>query len=156
MEDKEVAMQIRAKANENQIINTAGAARESAAQREGKQFGKNGRKSIFAGDIGVQQDSIALRRQRAQKKALKIVSDAWNGDRKIDQNMMEVRDRAAQLNAEKKENLNMRRIITLCPVLTGKIYDVITISLLLAETIQKQTGNEGLKGLYIMWKRLEN
>lgn len=107
MEDKEVAMQIRANANENQIINTAGAARERAAQREGKQFGKNGRKSIFAGDIGVQQDSIALRRQRAQKKALKIVSDAWNGDRKIDQNMMEVRDRAAQLNAEKKENLDI-------------------------------------------------
>ena len=100
-------MQIRAKANENQIINTAGAARERAAQREGKQFGKNGRKSIFAGDIGVQQDSITLRRQRAQKKALKIVSDAWNGDRKIDQNMMEVRDRAAQLNAEKKENLDI-------------------------------------------------
>ena len=100
-------MQIRAKANENQIINTAGAARERAAQREGKQFGKNGRKSIFAGDIGVQQDSITLRRQRAQKKALKIVSDAWTGDRKIDQNMMEVRDRAAQLNAEKKENLDI-------------------------------------------------
>ncbi|MBD5504732.1 MAG: hypothetical protein HDR09_13635 [Lachnospiraceae bacterium] len=100
-------MQIRAKANENQIINTAGAARERAAQRDGKQFGKNGRKSIFAGDIGVQQDSITLRRQRAQKKALKIVSDAWNGDRKIDQNMMEVRDRAAQLNAEKKENLDI-------------------------------------------------
>lgn len=100
-------MQIRAKANENQVINTAGAARERAAQREGKQFGKNGRKSIFAGDIGVQQDRIALRRQRAQKKALKIVGDAWNGDRKIDQNILDVRDKVAQLIAEKKENLGI-------------------------------------------------
>ena len=100
-------MQIRAKANDNQIINTAGAARERAAQREGKQFGKDGRKSIFAGDLGVQQDRISLRRQRAQKKALKIVGDAWKGDKKIDQNIMEIRDRVAQLNAEKKENLGI-------------------------------------------------
>lgn len=100
-------MQIRAKANENQVINTAGAARERATQREGKQFGKNGRKSIFAGDIGVQQDQIALRRQRAQKKALKIVGDAWNGDRKIDQGILDIRDKVAQLNAEKKENLSI-------------------------------------------------
>lgn len=59
-------------------------------------------------------------------------------------------------SSSKKENLSMRRIITFCPVLMSKIYDVRTISLLLSETIQKQTGNEGLKGLYIMWKMLEN
>lgn len=99
-------MQIRAKANENQIINTGSAARERAAQREGKQFGRqNGRKSIFAGDIGLQQDRIMQRRERARKKAMKIVGDAWDGDRKIDQNILDIRDRAAQLMEEKKENL---------------------------------------------------
>lgn len=99
-------MQIRAKANENQIINTGSAARERAAQREGKQFGKqNGRKSIFVGDIGLQQDRIMQRRERARKKAMKIVGDAWDGDRKIDQNILDIRDRAAQLMEEKKENL---------------------------------------------------
>lgn len=100
-------MQIRANANENQIINTGSAARDRAAQRAGKQFGKNGRKSIFAGDIGVQQDRITQRRERAKKKALKIVGDAWNGDKKIDQSISEVRDRVVQLNAEKEENLTI-------------------------------------------------
>lgn len=100
-------MQIRANANENQIINSGSAARERAAQREGKQFGKNGRKSIFAGDIGMQQDQIMQRRARARQKALKIVGDAWNGDKKIDQNILDIRDRAAQLMEEKKENLEV-------------------------------------------------
>lgn len=101
-------MQIRANANENQIINTGSAARERTAQREGKQFGRqNGRKSIFAGDIGMQQDRIMQRRERARKKAMKIVGDAWDGDRKIDQNILDIRDRAAQLMEEKKENLDV-------------------------------------------------
>lgn len=100
-------MQIRANANENQIINSGSAARERATQREGKQFGKNGRKSIFAGDIGMQQDRIMQRRARARQKALKIVGDAWNGDKKIDQNILDIRDRAAQLMDEKKENLDV-------------------------------------------------
>lgn len=100
-------MQIRANANENQIINSGSAARERAAQREGKQFGKNGRKSIFAGDIGMQQDRIMQRRERARQRALKIVGDAWNGDKKIDQNILDIRDRAAQLMDEKKENLDV-------------------------------------------------
>ncbi len=102
------SMQIRANANENQIINSASAARERAAQREGKQFGgQSGRKSIFAGDIGMRQDRITQRREYARKKALKIVGDAWNVDKKIDQNILDIRDRAAQLMDEKKENLDV-------------------------------------------------
>lgn len=38
--DKEVTMQIRANANENQIINTGSAARERAAQRAGSSLAK--------------------------------------------------------------------------------------------------------------------
>lgn len=55
----------------------------------------------------MQQDRITQRRERAKKKALKIVGDAWNGDKKIDQSISEVRDRVAQLNAEKEENLTV-------------------------------------------------
>ncbi len=102
------SMQIRANANENQIINSASAARERAAQREGKQFGgQSGRKNIFAGDIGMRQDRITQCREYARQKALKIVGDAWKVDKKIDQNILDIRDRAAQLMDEKKENLDV-------------------------------------------------
>lgn len=49
---------------------------------------KNG--SIFAGNLN-QQDSLMQRKNLAMKKAMKVVSDAWLGDKKIDQNMEESR-----------------------------------------------------------------
>lgn len=98
-------MQIRANANENQVISVSSAARQRAAEKAGKQARQQSdRKSIFAGDLGLQQDIITQRKQRAQKRALKIIGDAWNGDRKIDQNILDIRDRIIQLNAEKEEN----------------------------------------------------
>lgn len=101
-------MQIRANANDNQVINVSDAARERAAQRAGKITQKNNHKtSIFAGDLGLQNDMITQRRQRAQKKALKIIGDAWNGDRKIDQSIMDMKDKLSMLHDEKSENLNI-------------------------------------------------
>lgn len=101
-------MQIRANANENQVINISSAARERAAERAGrKTLQQNRRKHIFAGDLKLQPDIIAQRKQRAQKKALKLIGDAWGGDRKIDQNIMDINDKIAQLNDEKKENLGI-------------------------------------------------
>lgn len=97
-------MQIRTNANENQVINVSGAARERADRQTVQQ---KGRKTIFAGDLGLRQDRITQLKQRAQKKALKIIGDAWNGDRKIDQNITDIRDRVAQLMDEKMENLGI-------------------------------------------------
>lgn len=101
-------MQIRANANDNQVISVSNAARERAAQREGRTTQKNNHKtSIFAGDLGLQNDMITQRRQRAQRKALKIIEDAWNGDRKIDQGIAEMKDKLSMLHDEKKENLSI-------------------------------------------------
>lgn len=98
-------MQIRTNVNENQVINVSSAARQRAEEREGrKALQQNERKSIFAGDIGLQQDIFTQRKQRAQQKALKIIGDAWGGDKKIDQNVADIRDRAVQLKDEKEEN----------------------------------------------------
>lgn len=104
-------MQIRANGNENQVISVSSAARaraeERAAQRAGRKPQQNGRKTIFAGDLGLSQDIITQRKQRAQKKALKIVGDAWAGDRKIDAGIAEMKDKLVQLRQELSDNLNV-------------------------------------------------
>lgn len=77
--------------NENQIINVQ--TQEKAAGEGGRKAAKQQRKAtIFAGDLPLNKDPIALRRQQAQKKAMKFVLDAWNSDRKIDQSQEEIRE----------------------------------------------------------------
>lgn len=62
---------------ENRVVN-------SFVQQEKKQ-----RESIFAGDLKLNgtQDEIAKRREQAQKEALKVVSDAFEGDLSIDKDV---------------------------------------------------------------------
>ncbi len=99
-------MQIRANENENQVIQVSSSARARAQER----VGRNGqeeqkRNTIFMGDLNVKKDPITQRKQYAQQKALKMVGDAWDGDRKIDQNIQDIRDKLRQLEDEYVENL---------------------------------------------------
>lgn len=101
-------MQIRANANDNQVISVSSAARERAAQREGRRAQNSQRKSsIFAGDLGIQNDVVTKRMQRARKKALKMISDAWEGDKKIDKSIVDMKDKVARLHDKEKENLDI-------------------------------------------------
>ncbi len=101
-------MQIRANANDNQVICVSNAARERAAQREGRRALNNQRKtSIYAGDLGMQNDVVTQRMQRARKKALKMIGDAWKGAQCIDQSIVDMKDKVAMLHGEKKENLDI-------------------------------------------------
>ena len=100
-------MQIKANPNENQVINVNCYAQERAAMRAGgKAQKRNNKATIFAGDLGLnmQNDIVMQRKQRAQKKALKMISDAWNGDRKTDQTIAEYQDKIRQLKADLEEN----------------------------------------------------
>ena len=101
-------MQIRANANENQVISVNSAAQERAAQRAGTKAQKNSsnKATIFAGDLGLgmQNDIVTLRKQRAQRKALKMITDAWNGDRKTDQTIADYQDKIRELKADMEEN----------------------------------------------------
>ena len=100
-------MQIKANPNENQIISVNSAAQERAALRAGGKAQKsNNKATIFAGDLGLnmQNDIVSQRKQRAQKKALKMINDAWNGDRKTDQTIADYQDKIRQLKAEMEEN----------------------------------------------------
>lgn len=100
-------MQIRANANGHQVINVSSAARERAAQRAGEGKPNNRKTSIYAGDFGMQNDLISQRRQRAQKKALKIIGDAWDGDRKMDQSIADIKDKLTQLHDEIREKMGV-------------------------------------------------
>lgn len=86
-------MQIKVGSSENQMINTNLQTQETAAREGGRKAAKQQRKAtIFAGDLPLHKDSIALRRQQAQKQAMKFVQDAWSGDRKVDQGQEQVRE----------------------------------------------------------------
>lgn len=75
---------------------------EKAGRRAQRQ---NRRNSIFAGDLNMHQDAVTQRRQLARKKALKMINDAWSGDRKTDQSIEEYR----ALAEEQRKELQLNR-----------------------------------------------
>lgn len=86
-------MQIRIGNNENQAANAKLQAQEKAGEQSRRKGAALQRKNtIFAGDLPMNQNPIALRRQQAQKKAMKFVQDAWGGEKKMDQSQAEIRE----------------------------------------------------------------
>ena len=71
---------------------------EMEEQQAGK--GKKNQKSVFAGDLNGIQDNILLKQQKARKEALKVVTDTWSGDKKIDAGLKERRERIKSLQEE--------------------------------------------------------
>lgn len=59
------------------------------------------RSTFFAGTWNQDMDPIGLKKQMAQKKALKVVSDAFAADRKLDSEIADREDRIRELRAEK-------------------------------------------------------
>lgn len=103
-------MQVKRGSAENQVINTNLQTQEKAAQQGKKKAAKQQRKStIFAGDLPLHKDSVTLRRQQAQKKAMELVKNAWKGDRRTDQSMEEYRALAEQEREEYQ--INRERIL---------------------------------------------
>ncbi len=54
---------------------------------------KSGPKTIFAGNFNKKFDPIAQKKEQARKQAMKVVGDAWENDRKIDQSLEDSRNR---------------------------------------------------------------
>lgn len=85
-------MQVKMGRNGNLTINVGLQVQEKEEADGRRKAGQQQRKNtIFAGDLPINKDPIALRRQQAQKKAMKFIQDAWNSDRKIDQSQEEIR-----------------------------------------------------------------
>jgi len=93
-----MALTIHAGKNSNSLFvtNENAAARRAAEndQREGK------KSSIFAGDLGVGLDKIQIKRQQAQKKAMKIVGDTFAAEKELDQSMTDMAERLKVLQDE--------------------------------------------------------
>lgn len=78
---------------------------ESNRARQSREMAENkasqGKKSIFAGSLNIQQpDSILLKRQQAQERAMKVVGDAFAGEKKIDADLDSRRQRIKELQSE--------------------------------------------------------
>lgn len=91
---------------QNNITIFSGADPSQAKKAEAKD-GQNGQKNktFFVGNLNGNEtlrDRISMRKKEAQEKAMKVVSDAWAGDRSIDQDMQTRRDHIAQLREENK------------------------------------------------------
>ncbi|MCH5248686.1 MAG: hypothetical protein J1E98_02075 [Lachnospiraceae bacterium] len=79
-------------------------AQERSEVRNGKaNDAKASSKSINMSGLGFTDDSILFRKQLARKRAMKIINDAWAGDKKINQNLDEIRSDRDRANAEISE-----------------------------------------------------
>lgn len=94
-------MQIKANTNDNPVFNAGSTAKTAIDEKSSQKSRKNNRTSIFAGDLGLHGNAVTLRKQCAQRKALKIVKDAWSSDKKIDLNMSDINDKLAQLRDDR-------------------------------------------------------
>lgn len=56
--------------------------------------------TIFAGGLNKSLDPIAQKKKEARQQAMKIVSDAWAGDKKIDSDLEERGNKIAKLRGE--------------------------------------------------------
>lgn len=76
-------------------------------RREARQNPNNSRQlkngSIHM-NIGGKTDSVLMRKQLARKRAMKAISDAWAGDKKIDMGIEERKAHIQELKADKKVN----------------------------------------------------
>lgn len=98
-----MALTVHAGKGENSLFIT----NENAMNRRAGEKAQEGKKNtIYAGNIGVRPDSIQIKRQQAQKKAMKILQDTFSADKELDQGMEDMATRAAELQ---DQNLEYRK-----------------------------------------------
>lgn len=74
---------------------------ENAAARRAQEKETCGKKStIYAGEIAVRPDSIAIKKKQAQKQAMKVLGDVFQSEKKIDQSMDEMAGKIQELRDE--------------------------------------------------------
>lgn len=113
-------------------------------KRSGRGEDQSGSATIFAGDLGNNGDSIVMKRQMAQKKALKVVSDAWSSDSAIDDEIESHREKARQLRADREELNRTISDIRDCEKMLQKEYGI-------DDDSQEQKDAE----LLMKWKEIE-
>ena len=79
----------------NISVNNSSNSQTNGTNNKSNKDGENG--AIFAGNMNLPEDRIATRRAQAQKKALKVVGEAFDGDKAIDNSLDESRQRISDL-----------------------------------------------------------
>lgn len=92
--------------NENslRINQSANSKSLKEVMRNQKDSGQMKNASINMNALGGKMDSLLMRKQRAQKKAMKVVGDAWAADKKFDLDMKERRNYSQKLESSLNEN----------------------------------------------------
>ncbi len=75
----------------------------SDARNGNKKDQKLNSRSINMNSLGFNQDSVLLRKQFARKRAMKLINDAWAGDKKVDFDMDEIRSDIDKANSDISE-----------------------------------------------------
>ncbi len=73
------------------------------SERQAANGKKSGKANVFAGDMNKAFDPVAQKKQQAREKAMKIVTDVWAGDRKLDESLDERRSKIRELEDTMKE-----------------------------------------------------
>lgn len=87
----------------NVTIFAGASGQASMAEKTGKQEREKQGSTIYAGDFQGNmtiRDRIQQKKAQAQKQAMKVVQDAWEGDRAIDDDLNARRERVAGLRQE--------------------------------------------------------
>lgn len=85
---------------------------ESAQERKDARLNGNDKEQVKSGSINMNEldgklDSILMRKQRAQNRAMKVVGDAWAAERKIDQDVADRRNHIQELKDDIDENMDI-------------------------------------------------
>lgn len=89
--------------NNTEILERFNGQDKKAERSENDKAKKEDKGAVFAGDLNLMQDPVTQKREEAQKRAMKLVQDAWDVDRAIDKNVQERRDHYSKMRDLKSE-----------------------------------------------------
>ncbi|MCM1064704.1 MAG: hypothetical protein NC420_09605 [Eubacterium sp.] len=116
----------------NNITLFAGGQPESSLATEGAGKKQENRKTIFAGDLNPQggslQDRIEQKKQEARKQAMKVVGDAFSGDKALDEDIENRYQNIKNLQEDRKRLLDERENVEIRKADLEKGYEAGEIS----------------------------
>ena len=102
-------------------------AEAARANKADKSSGNQKNKTIYAGNLMTEfplRDRIQQRRAQAQERAMKIVGEAWDGDRQIDEKISKSKDRRRELQEEIREAQDNVKCLTETQEVLAKSYGI--------------------------------
>ncbi len=78
-------------------------AQQNANTRTGEQRGK---KTIFAGNMRKKPDMIEIKKKQAKEQALKVMTDTFKGEQKLDESVNAMKQQQEQINEDKLSYLS--------------------------------------------------